>query len=221
MRIINPKITKDLERGEAISLNLGCGQRSVPGFYGLDSLALPGVDIIADLNEPLKELPDNSVAEVYSRHTLEHVQNFVSLLGELHRIVQPGGKIRITVPHFSNPYGYSDPTHVRYFGLYTFFYFADESDQPRRKVPTFYSTYRFKIENITIKLLKASAFSKLIFSGLEWVLNCGFPRLDWYERHLCWSIPAEAISYTLHVKKSPALPPKVSDFPLAKSGTLS
>ena len=72
------------------------------------------------------------MTEIYSRHPLEHVRNFLPLMAELHRVTRPGGRIEIIVPHFSNPYGYSDPTHVRHFGLYTFFYFADEEDQPRR-----------------------------------------------------------------------------------------
>ena len=41
------------------------------------------------------------------------------------RVVVPGGQIEIRVPHFSDPWFYSDPTHLDPFGLYTFcYYFA-------------------------------------------------------------------------------------------------
>lgn len=100
-------------------------------------MALPGVDIQADLNEPLDLLPDGSVEAVHCRHLLEHIDRLLHLLDELHRVVRPGGEIDIRVPHFSNPYGYSDPTHVRFFGLYSFFTF------PRRSTSRTARCHRF------------------------------------------------------------------------------
>ena len=86
MRIINPDILRDIEAGKGLRLNLGAGMRSKPGFYNVDLLPLPGVDIVADLNDPLDALPDNCVEEIFSRHTLEHVSQFLPLLAEMHRI---------------------------------------------------------------------------------------------------------------------------------------
>src|SRR5262249_45053991 len=137
MKIHNEAVNADLRAGKGLRLNLGSGQTSLPGFYNVDQFGLPGVDIQADLNEPLSALPDNCVDEVYCRHGIEHISRFLELLAELHRVSRPDARIEIIVPHFSNPYGYSDPTHVRFFGLYSFYYFCDEADQPRRKVPSF------------------------------------------------------------------------------------
>jgi len=139
MKILNPALQADLDAGIPVKLNLGGGLRPLHGHYLLDLVDLPGVDAQADLNQPLDKLPTGSVEAVHCRHLLEHIDNFLPLLEELHRVVRPGGEIDIRVPHFSNPYGYSDPTHVRFFGLYSFYYFADDRDQPRRKVPAFYS----------------------------------------------------------------------------------
>src|SRR6516165_1536110 len=72
MQIINPLVQRDIEAGKGLRLNLGSGQRPRPGFYSLDCLPLDGVDIVADLNEPLHLLSDNSVEEIYSHHTFEH-----------------------------------------------------------------------------------------------------------------------------------------------------
>jgi SAM-dependent methyltransferase len=153
------------------------------------------------LNKPLAELPDNSVAEIYSRHTLEHVDALLPLMGELHRVTKPDGRIEIIVPHFSNPYGYSDPTHVRFFGLYSFYYFSDESDQPRRKVPSFYIPERFTVEAIRIHPMKRSVLSRLFGSLVKWFMNRSVARLDWYERNLCWWLPADSIRFVLKPKK--------------------
>src|SRR5271166_1555816 len=126
VRIINPKVRTAIESGQGLLLNLGCGMRPREGFFGVDLAPLPATDILADLNQPLTDLPDQSVVEITSRHTLEHVRELLPLMAEIHRICRPDARIDIVVPHFSNPYYFSDPTHVRQFGLYTFFYFADE-----------------------------------------------------------------------------------------------
>jgi SAM-dependent methyltransferase len=201
MRIINPDVLRDLEAGKGLRLNLGAGKRLRPGFYSVDLLPLPGVDIVADLNAPLDSLPDNCVEEVYSRHTLEHVTEFLPLLAEIHRVTRPDARIELVVPHFSNPHGYSDPTHVRFFGLYSLFYFCDESDQPRRKVPNFYLPQRFRIESVTFSLLKHSLMDRLIQGPLQKLINRSIAWLDWYERRLCRWFPASSVRYVLHPKK--------------------
>jgi Methyltransferase domain len=204
MRIVNPRVRQAIEAGDGLCLNLGCGKRQREGFFGIDRVELPNVDIVADLNEPLDQLPDGSVEQIFTRHTLEHVEKFMPLMTELHRIMRPNGQIEISVPHFSNPYGYSDPTHVRLFGLYTFFYFADEADQPRRKVPSFYAAERFTVESIRIQLLKPSLLFRPLTSSLEWFINRSIALQDWYERAVCRSFPADSIRFVLKVKKAAA-----------------
>lgn len=201
MRIINPDVLRDLEAGKGLRLNLGSGKRPRPGFYSVDLLPLPGVDIVADLNAPLDALPDNCVEEVYSRHTLEHVTEFLPLLAEIHRVARPEARIELVVPHFSNPHGYSDPTHVRFFGLYSLFYFCDESDQPRRKVPNFYLPQRFRVESVTFSLLKQSLMDRLAQALLQKLINSSYSWLDWYERRLCRWFPVSSVRYLLHPKK--------------------
>jgi hypothetical protein len=202
VRIINPAVRADLDNGRKLRLNVGGGKRHVPGFYNLDLVPLDGVDVIADLNEPLDELPDDCVEEISCRHVLEHVGRFVELLGELHRVVVPGGRIEAVVPHFSNPHGYSDPTHVRFFGLYSFFYFCDEADQPRRKVPSFYSATRFRVEEVTFKLMQVSFADKLVRALLQPLVNRGVGWQDWYERRLASLLPVSDVKYVLRPVKA-------------------
>src|SRR6516165_1957850 len=181
MKILNPRVVEDIQAGRGLRLNLGSGLRRRDGFYGLDQVALPGLDILADLNEPLPELPNNSVDEIYCRHVLEHVPRLLDLLAELHRITRSSGRIEIVVPHFSNPYGYSDPTHVRFFGLYSFYHFCDAKDQPLRKVPDFYLPQRFTVESVRCRLLGQSLPEKLLRWLLQPWINRGPAWLDWYE----------------------------------------
>ena len=202
MRIISERLRADLERGVPVKLDLGCGQRPQPGFYGVDHVEMEGVDLVADLNEPLSLLPDNSVAAVHTKHVLEHVTNLVPLLSELQRVTRPDGRIEIVVPHFSYPYFYSDPTHVRFFGLYTMFYFADPQHQPKRKVPAFYSNSRFSVESIRFDFPHDGWLDRLLTPILKRVINSSFAMQDFYERRLCRWLPARQIRYVLRPEKS-------------------
>lgn len=197
MKILEQRVHDDLQAGRLLKIELGSGGPARDGFYGVDMLPLPGVAIQADLNRALDGLPDNSVEAVYSQHCLEHVAEFIPLMEELHRVVRPGGTIEVVVPHFSNPYYYSDPTHVRFFGLYTFNYFVAADCQPARKVPTFYSDVRFSVRKIHIFLLPRSFLKRAMYPGLRVLVNRSFAWQEWWERRLCWTMPADSISYML------------------------
>jgi SAM-dependent methyltransferase len=201
MKIIDPEVKNAIDSSVGLRLDLGCGPRPRPGFFGVDHLEMPGISIVANLNEPLSELPDNCVSEIYTRHTLEHVTELLPLMRELHRVTRPDGRIEVVVPHFTNPYGYSDPTHVRFFGLYTFYYFADEEDQPPHKVPSFYTPHRFEVREVRIKLLQRGKLAKLLLAPLQWLVNAGPSCQDWYERNLSRWIAADNIRYVLRPKK--------------------
>jgi ubiquinone/menaquinone biosynthesis C-methylase UbiE len=78
------------------------------------------VDIVGDALQVLKKVPDNAVSKITSYHFLEHVDNLGILLEEIARVLKQDGTLVSVVPHFSNPFFYSDPTHKNFFGLYTF-----------------------------------------------------------------------------------------------------
>ena len=108
-------------------LNVGCGRNPVPGWINLDAVALPGVDLVADLEQcatkPLP-LPDNSIDEMLLSHVLEHIRQPLPLMHELWRIAVPEAKMIVRAPYGSSDDAFEDPTHVRQFFLHSFGYFS-------------------------------------------------------------------------------------------------
>jgi SAM-dependent methyltransferase len=174
-------------------VELGCGPHHKPGRINIDKIDLPGVDIVTDIEDGLRFLPDNSVDELYCSNVMEHINNFEQLLGEIVRVLKSSGKAYIFVPHFSNPYYYSDYTHKRFFGLYSFYYFVDEKFQLKRKVPDFYTNTRIKI--LSLKLCFRSPFyiSRKLKRIFGWLINAHRSLMEYYEQHLCYIIPCDGI----------------------------
>ena len=104
-------------------LDLGCGRNKLPGAVGLDARNFPGVDIVADLNQKLP-IEDASYDVVHSSQVLEHVDNLIGLMHEMHRILKPGGIMVAHTPYFRSAWAHIDPTHVRHFTIATLDYFV-------------------------------------------------------------------------------------------------
>ncbi len=197
MKIINKQILDSINNGSLINLNIGSGNDRINGYYNLDIIESPNVDIVADLNQKLSLIPDNSVLRVYSRASLEHIHNLTGLLKEISRICIDGADIFIAVPHFSNPYYYSDPTHVRFFGIYTFNYFAEEKNQIGRHVPRYEKDLNFKINEVTLDFYREKLADKIIGRFMKFFVNINLSSLEFYERRLCYIFPAWQICYRL------------------------
>lgn len=182
-----------------VVIELGCGPNPPADLIGIDHLPLPGVHYVANLEEGLKMIPDNSVDELHSRHFMEHVQNFDLLLRDIHRILKPGGKHFVVVPHFANPYYYSDYTHRRFFGLYSFDYFSKPENQLKRKVPAFYDNVKFKVIHRKI-VFKAPEFPiRNFFKSriLQPVFNSSTFMQELYEGSFCFNFPPQELEFIM------------------------
>jgi SAM-dependent methyltransferase len=111
-------------------INLGCGFDIHPGWINLDCAALPGVDVVHDLENLPLPFADDSVDYVLAKDVLEHV-DYISLLRDLHRILRQGGTLEIQVPHFTSADNYIDPTHKSRFSIRTFEFFVAGSPLAR------------------------------------------------------------------------------------------
>ncbi len=182
-----------LARGEPVVLELGCGRKAIPGRITVDRVDLPQVDVVADLEEGLSFLPDRCVDEIHSRSVLEHIVNFEPLLREMLRVLKTTGTIHIYVPHFSNPYYYSDYTHKRFFGLYSFYYFVDPEHQLRRKVPTFYTDIRIRVMSLRLVFRSPFRIRRHIKKLFGTLFNAHPWFQEWYEETLCYLVPCDGI----------------------------
>ena len=197
-QIIDKKsILPNLKNMDNVVVELGCGNNKKDiNSIGIDLIDSEAVDIIADINYGLGFLPDNSADIIYSSHFLEHLSNFGFVMAEIYRVLKKGGKKIGFVPHFSNPYYYSDYTHMTSFGLYTFSYFTNQ--QPfRRKVPGFYNDINFKINKI--RIIFYSPFKMInVFRRIYTVIFNSSPFMqEFYEGSLSSVLVAHEIEFEL------------------------
>lgn len=192
-RKIKVDLASKLNSDGAVLIELGCGKKEKANRITIDRVDMPNVDIVADIEEGLDFLPDRSVDEIHCRSVLEHIENFEGLMREMVRVLKDEGKAYIYVPHFSNPYHYSDYTHRRFFGLYSFYYFVDPAMQLKRKVPDFYSDIKIEIESIKLVFRSPFWISKQIRKFWQMIFNISRSFREFYELHMCYRIPCDGI----------------------------
>jgi predicted SAM-dependent methyltransferase len=115
-------------------LNLGSGPLVVPGCINIDFFGVPGIDYGADLRRPLK-IADCTVDGIFSEHTIEHLTYAEAgrLLRECHRIMKPGGVIRIVLPDLALfIHRYSDRDEA-WFRRWEGLMFTESPDRERAK----------------------------------------------------------------------------------------
>ncbi|HEY4122471.1 MAG TPA: 2OG-Fe(II) oxygenase, partial [Byssovorax sp.] len=86
-----------LAGARALKLHLGAGPHAIPGWLNVDAR---GGDLRADLRWPLP-FADGAARFVFAAHVLEHFYRDLEVPGvlcELHRVLEPGGALRLVVP---------------------------------------------------------------------------------------------------------------------------
>lgn len=122
---------------QSLKIDIGGGKRPREGFINLDLVHGEGV-YKRRLQDGIP-VSDNSVDELFSSHTLEHIHTLdrISCMNECFRVLKPGGTFEIIVPiigytdsnnigHYINSCSaWADPTHVSYFWMPdSFLYFT-------------------------------------------------------------------------------------------------
>lgn len=122
----NATISKALELNQ-LMIDLG-GRFNHPADF--KSVDLKDADIIADLNG-LYPFEDSTVGVVRAYDFLEHVEDKMHSLSEIHRILIPGGVFLSSTPSTVGPDGLAgmgsdqDPTHVSHWNRNSFWYVTD------------------------------------------------------------------------------------------------
>jgi SAM-dependent methyltransferase len=108
---------------EKTKLHLGCGKQKWPGYLNIDCIALPSVDVVVNLDNYPWPFESDAWENVVAHHLFEHLNDTVCAVRELHRILTPGGKAEVWVPHVAGWEAWSDPTHHHFFTRWSFEYF--------------------------------------------------------------------------------------------------
>ena len=97
---MNPAEPKDFPLGRW-NLYIGGAGRTVEGCINLDLFAVPGVDVAADAE--LMPFPPGIFHRVECDAVLEHVRSPARVMGEIQRVLAPGGYVHLVVP-FCHPF---------------------------------------------------------------------------------------------------------------------
>jgi predicted SAM-dependent methyltransferase len=168
-------------------LNLGCGKKPLAGAINLDVSDSVGADVVHDLNQVPWPFAIDSFEEVHAYDVLEHVQDVVRTLEEIHRICRPGARVHLTVPHFSSANAFTDVTHRHWFGWRSLDPFEVGHDLAH------YSRPRFR--RATTRL----SFHASLMNSLVLRLANRFP--EQYEHRWAWVFPAWFLYFELEVLK--------------------
>ncbi len=178
------------------TLDLGCGKAKTPGAIGLDINRRSDADVLHDVNDFPYPFQADSFDRVICNGIIEHVDNVVRVMEELHRICRAGAVVEITTPYFTSVDAFTDPTHKHYFSSRSFDYFT--GDFPEYN---FYSEARFRRQTVDIRfwpLPRLAGLRPQHLLGAK-LLADRLPLL--YERFLAYMLPAQTIYFELVVVK--------------------
>jgi len=168
-------------------LDVGCGRTKFPGAMGIDIRSqLSHAELFHDLDQVPWPLQTSSFDLIVMRHCLEHLRDTFKTMDELYRLLIPGGRLVIEVPHFSWCGAYHHPGHIHFFsaGSLDFFHAGN---------PAYAAQFRPIRRRIYF-----NDFFKLI--GFEAFANrCSY----FYERHLAFIFPAGSVVWELEAVKPP------------------
>ena len=96
-------LSQPLPQDAPVKLNLGCGDKILPGYVNVDVAASRknlAPDVLCDLHQ-LAPFADNSADEILSVHVVEHFWRWEveDILKEWVRVLKPGGKMILECPN--------------------------------------------------------------------------------------------------------------------------
>jgi SAM-dependent methyltransferase len=169
-------------------LDVGCGKRKRSNATGIDINPRSDADILHDLNQYPYPFTDNRFDEVYADNILEHLEDVMKVMIELHRITKPDGFIEITVPFYPHRNAYTDPTHKHFFGVHSFDYFISGTDHGNFQ----YSSIQFKLDSVCFDrgVVKRHLFDRLLVTFAN-------SNKDLYENRFANTFPLSQLTFRL------------------------
>jgi SAM-dependent methyltransferase len=178
-------------RVEPRILDVGCGIKKQPGAIGIDRNPASHPDVLVDLDQFPYPFADSSFDRITAIHVIEHLSDVIRTMEEFHRLLRPGGTLRIETPHYTDYSSWCDPTHKNHLNSFSFRYFGQKHGGFG-----YYSQARFREISVRVKLL---SFWKLL--GFEFLVN-QFPRYRrFWEHYLCFIVRGKAMEFEFEAEK--------------------
>jgi len=153
-------------------LDLGCG--TFP-YQGNEDEEVVSVDLRPEVEPAVVHnlfifpypFEDSSFDVIYASHIMEHMKDNIQFMEEIYRISKPNAKVIIRVPHFSGRSAWCDPTHLRAYSYYQFYYYSrDNRDH--------YGNCEFKVKKVELRYIRfAHGFfvSKILSPMINYFAN--------------------------------------------------
>jgi SAM-dependent methyltransferase len=131
-------------------LQLGAGEQKLDArcksVVRVDFRENTNPDIVWDLNRFPWPFEDSSFDFIDCTDVLEHLDDIVHVMEEIHRVGRSGALVQIATPHYSSSNSFTDPTHRHHLGIFSFDYFTGENKW------SFYTKLRFQQKAIRAHL---------------------------------------------------------------------
>lgn len=167
-----------------MKLNVGCGNKIIDGYLGVDKFECSGARYICDIEKENLPFDNNVVDSILLDNVIEHFLDIPGVMRELIRVSRKGADIQIITPHFSSLDSWMDPTHLHHLSFFSFDHF--ESDDVSHYVG----------KGLRVKKKRLS-FSGGVFGILGRLIFYISPKA--YERKFCFMFRASTLYIELEV----------------------
>ncbi len=172
-------------------LDVGCGINKHPGAIGIDRNPRTRADVLCELDHFPYPFADGAFDRLTAIHVIEHLSDVMGAMREFHRLVRPGGTVRIETPHYTDFSSFCDPTHKQHLTSFSFRYFGMDNAGYG-----YYSDVKFREVSVRVKLLALWRWL-----GFEFLVN-RFPRYRrFWEHYLCYVVRGKAMVFEFQTEK--------------------
>jgi SAM-dependent methyltransferase len=172
-------------------LDVGCGVRKAPGAIGVDRNPASAADVLCELDRFPYPFADGAFDTIVATHVIEHVADVMRTMEEFHRLARPGGRVRLTTPHYTDFSSFCDPTHRWHLNSFSFRYFGEDHGGFG-----YYSQVRFREISVRVKLL---AFWRML--GFEFAVNHSRRFRLFWEHYLCYVVRGKVMEFEFEAVK--------------------
>ena len=185
-----PEMVASAQKGKV--LHLGPGRSPLPGAVTTDINPSTKPDMVYDLNLKPWPFKDSTFDGVVALSILEHLDDFLGVMAEIHRVSKAGAVTSMLVPHFSSISAFTDPTHKQRLSALSCDYFISGSELEREY--GFYVPFRFQLVRRYIHLQGGFRY----IPGAEWF--AGHYPVYW-EAYLCYLVRGSGVFWQLRAVK--------------------